>query len=237
MNKLGERIRQIRKWRGFSQSELEQRCGIKREYLSKLENSDLKNPTFSTMLKISSALGIPLTSLIEAVDKPLPNVEPVIRVVSSHQAKDSLKKGAGSNYFAVPIVSAEVVAKNPLYLSGEDINDYAMGPSGWVEGKKDPNRYRCLLIGQGDRSMCPLLSGGSIVCFDTHSCDPYKLERQIVVLRDHEGTAIVRNLKIGDGYLVAVPENLKEYCLNIFSIQREKPIIGKVVWYLKQVRG
>jgi transcriptional regulator with XRE-family HTH domain len=237
MYNLGERIRQVRKWRGLSQSELEHRSGIKREYLSKLETSDLKNPTYSTLLKLSSALGIPLSSLIDTLDKPLPHNPPVIKVISAQEHVSGLRRQVDRNYCAVPIVSEELAASNPLCLAGGDIKDYALVPCSWVDTKSDPNRYRCLHLANDNRAMHPLLCCGSIICFDTHACDPYKLQRQVVVLRDRGGRVLVRHLKLGDGYLVAVPENLKEYSLHIFPLGKDNPIIGKVVWCLKQVKS
>ncbi len=235
MDNLGERIRQVRKWRGLSQSELEHKSGIKREYLSKLETNGLKNPTYGTLLKISSALGIPLTSLIDALDNPLPHKAPVIKVISVQEHLSSLKKQVDRNYCAVPVVSEKLAANNPLYLTGGDIKDYALVPSSWIDAKSNPHRYRCLRLADDNRAMQPLLCGGSIVCFDTHVFDPHKLQQQVVVLRDKTGGVLVRHLKLEDGYLVAVPENLKEYSLHIFPLDKDNPIIGKVVWCLKQV--
>ena len=235
MSNLGERIRQIRKWRGLSQSELEHRSGIKREYLSKLETNDLKNPTYSTLLKLSDALGISLTSLIEAVDTPLPHSSPVIKVVSAQKQLKELKKGMGSSYLAVPIISEEVAAADPLFVAERDIEDYALVPYGWLEGNGDLNRYRCLRLGEDNWAMNPLLCPGSIVCFDTKSRNPQELQQQVVVLRHKRAGIMIRHLKLGDGYIIAVPENLREYGLNIFSLGKENPVIGKVLWCLKQV--
>jgi transcriptional regulator with XRE-family HTH domain len=56
--KIGEKIRLIRRTLDISQGELGRRTKIKREYISKLETGDLKNPTFLTISKIAKALGI-----------------------------------------------------------------------------------------------------------------------------------------------------------------------------------
>lgn len=236
MHNLGERIRQIRKWRGLSQGELESRSGIKREYLSKLETSELKNPTYGTLLKISSALSTPLTSLVSAIDQPLPHKEPVLKVISPKKHRTKVARDTDTTYFALPIVSDDLAAANPLYLGSQDIEDYALVPTSWVRDKSNPNRYRCLRIGENNRAMHPLLDGGSIICFDTHQCNPYKLQRQMGVLCTKDGKTIVRHINIGDGHLVAIPTNVHEYYLNIFPLDKENPIIGKVVWYLKQMK-
>ena len=55
---IGEKIKAIRENQGLSQSEIERRTGIKREYLSKIENCELKNPTYNTLQKIAKGLGV-----------------------------------------------------------------------------------------------------------------------------------------------------------------------------------
>lgn len=61
---LGENIRKIRNLKGLSQSEIERRTSLKREYLSKIENSDLKNPTYFTLVKLAKGLGVELAEII-----------------------------------------------------------------------------------------------------------------------------------------------------------------------------
>lgn len=53
MEGIGERIVELRKLRGWGQAEMGRRAGIKHEYLSKLENEHLKNPTPDTIYKIA----------------------------------------------------------------------------------------------------------------------------------------------------------------------------------------
>lgn len=60
---LGEKIRAIRQNQGLSQAEVEKRTSIKREYLSKIENNELKNPTYKTLKKICKGLGVTLVYL------------------------------------------------------------------------------------------------------------------------------------------------------------------------------
>lgn len=66
---LGERIRNVRIAAGLSQSQLEKRTGIKREYLSKLETSSLKNPTIDTLIKITDGCEITLVKFLGGTQK------------------------------------------------------------------------------------------------------------------------------------------------------------------------
>ncbi len=58
---LGVKVRELRLARRLTQEELERRCGIKREYLSKIETGGLPNVTIKTLTKITDALGVPLS--------------------------------------------------------------------------------------------------------------------------------------------------------------------------------
>ena len=58
---VGEKIREIRVAKKLTQEQIEQRTGIKREYLSKIETGGLPNVTIKTLKKITDALGVPLS--------------------------------------------------------------------------------------------------------------------------------------------------------------------------------
>jgi transcriptional regulator with XRE-family HTH domain len=116
---LGQRIRRIRKMRGLSQSGLEKKSGIKREYISKLETNDLKNPTRDTLIKLAKALEITLGQLIEGEVEP---VVPQINVAGVHEGK--LGK---ESHIGIPIVKPEKLKVEILPAS--DILDYVVLPA------------------------------------------------------------------------------------------------------------
>lgn len=64
-NVLGRRIRQIREVKGLSQSVIEKRTNLKREYISKIENGDLTNPTIDTLYKLANGLEVAAWELLE----------------------------------------------------------------------------------------------------------------------------------------------------------------------------
>ena len=54
---------------GMTQGDVAELCAVTRTYISALENGH-KNPTLETQVRIASALGLPLSTLIrEAEDK------------------------------------------------------------------------------------------------------------------------------------------------------------------------
>lgn len=64
LKKLGRRIRYLREQREFSQELLSFKADIHRTYLSQLELGQ-RNPSYTTLLKLSNALSIDITELIK----------------------------------------------------------------------------------------------------------------------------------------------------------------------------
>ncbi len=61
---IGSRIREERKKLGYSQDELADRSGLHTTYIGGIERGE-KNPTVTTLQKISDALNIPLFQLFK----------------------------------------------------------------------------------------------------------------------------------------------------------------------------
>ncbi|MCA1213016.1 MULTISPECIES: helix-turn-helix domain-containing protein [Bacillus] len=61
---LGKRIRDLRERKGYSQETLGFKAGLHRNYISKLELAQ-KNPTYTTLIKLSIALEVNIEDLIK----------------------------------------------------------------------------------------------------------------------------------------------------------------------------
>ena len=232
MQNLGQRIRYFREIKRMSQSELEKHTGIKREYLSKLENDELKNPTYFTLLKIARGMGINISDLVEPLEYHKLRQEPVLEIVSALKKDKKLaQKTAAGQYVAVPIIDGELAAGNPTYINDRDIEDYALIHTACIKPTTDFHRYRCIWVEKNSRSMYPIINPGSLVCIDSQQKDPQALEGKIVVLRDPEGGCTIRYLRLAEKHLIGVPENIKEYPPLLISLNEKNPIVGKVVWY------
>lgn len=59
---IGERLRQLREDRGFSQSDMEKRTGLLRAYISRVENGHTV-PSLETLERLANALEVPLYQL------------------------------------------------------------------------------------------------------------------------------------------------------------------------------
>ena len=67
---IGEAIKEQRIQQGLSQEVLSGLAGIARTHLTMIENGK-KEPCIDTILKISSALGIPLSCLFQIVEQKI----------------------------------------------------------------------------------------------------------------------------------------------------------------------
>jgi transcriptional regulator with XRE-family HTH domain len=63
LKSLGERIRDLRKARGWSQERFADVCGVHRTYMGHLERGE-KNVSFNTLVRLADALGITLPELL-----------------------------------------------------------------------------------------------------------------------------------------------------------------------------
>ncbi|MGW1444129.1 helix-turn-helix domain-containing protein [Serratia rhizosphaerae] len=62
--KFGQRIRELRKERGWSQEEFADRCGLDRTYVSGIERG-VRNPTLEVIGVISSGLNVNISILFD----------------------------------------------------------------------------------------------------------------------------------------------------------------------------
>jgi len=66
---VGERLRQLREERNFSQGEIEKRTGLLRCYISRVENGHTV-PAVETLEKFARALEVPMYQLLYDGEKP-----------------------------------------------------------------------------------------------------------------------------------------------------------------------
>ena len=59
---LGQRVRELRLARGWSQEELGAQCGLDRTYVSGVERG-VRNPTITVVAAIANGLGVPIEGL------------------------------------------------------------------------------------------------------------------------------------------------------------------------------
>lgn len=94
---VGERLRMIRKEKSLSQADIENRTGLLRCYVSRIENGHTV-PSVDTLEKIARALGIPLYQLFCDRNQPAP----VTAWQASRNSKGEgwARSGEGASLFA-----------------------------------------------------------------------------------------------------------------------------------------
>jgi len=95
----GSRIRFLREVKNWSQTELAERSGVSRSYLSQLEN-ELKDPTASILDKLSSALQVPVNMFFE--DTNLLPVHSLLDLLPTH-IREFLNQQEGLPYLELAV--------------------------------------------------------------------------------------------------------------------------------------
>jgi len=67
LRKIGARIRQARKEKGYSQEKLAELCAISDTYLGRLERGE-KQPSLDTLVRLTECLGVSLTDVLIDLD-------------------------------------------------------------------------------------------------------------------------------------------------------------------------
>jgi transcriptional regulator with XRE-family HTH domain len=80
---IGDRLRAVREERKLSQGDIEQRTGLLRSYLSRVENGHTV-PSVETLEKLARAFEVPLYQLFYEGDKP-PKLENLPKRVSTEE--------------------------------------------------------------------------------------------------------------------------------------------------------
>jgi transcriptional regulator with XRE-family HTH domain len=65
---LGAQIRALREAKGLSQERLADLAGLHRNFIGLIERGQ-RNPTFLTLIAVSSKLGLTLSALVEGAEK------------------------------------------------------------------------------------------------------------------------------------------------------------------------
>ncbi|MFA4912053.1 MAG: helix-turn-helix domain-containing protein [Comamonadaceae bacterium] len=89
---LGQQIRQVRKKRGLSISELSKQCGISVGLISQVERG-ISSPSVRLLRSISDALDISSSSLLRFGDAPASDERGIVSRAASHPSLNAPEKG------------------------------------------------------------------------------------------------------------------------------------------------
>lgn len=94
---IGQRIRQLRKQKGFSQADLQNASGLPRSYISRVEHSHTV-PSLQTLQKIATALDLPLYRLFYEGEAPPPTLHLTPRRTLEELAEESSTGGLEAKF-------------------------------------------------------------------------------------------------------------------------------------------
>jgi transcriptional regulator with XRE-family HTH domain len=80
---LGERVRQLRLKRGYSQEHFADQCGVHRTFMGTIERGET-NISFHNLAKIASGLNVTLSMLLSGVERQAGKVAKEIEKTKSH---------------------------------------------------------------------------------------------------------------------------------------------------------
>ena len=108
---IGEVLKEVRQGKKLSQGDIEQRTGLIRCYISRVENGHTI-PSLQTLEKFALAMDVPLWQLIRGSDGG-PTPAPIVR---SH--KDVVEPGAINDLHRIERIVVRMSAKNRKLLIG-----------------------------------------------------------------------------------------------------------------------
>jgi len=91
---VGNRLKQFRELRGLSQGKIEERTGLVRSYISRVENGHI-SPSVETLEKFARALDMPLYQLLYEGEKPPKSLK-----TQAPEIEDWASRGKGSRIFS-----------------------------------------------------------------------------------------------------------------------------------------
>jgi transcriptional regulator with XRE-family HTH domain len=91
---VGKRLKHFRELKGLSQSKIEERTGLVRSYISRVENGHI-SPSVETLEKFARALDMPLYQLLYEGEKPPKSLK-----TQAQEIDDWASRGKGKRIFS-----------------------------------------------------------------------------------------------------------------------------------------
>ncbi|MBS2969629.1 helix-turn-helix domain-containing protein [Metabacillus sp. KIGAM252] len=92
MEAVGKRIREIRRQKGLSLSELAELAGVSKSYLSYIERNVQKNPSLQFLSKISDTLDIEVNVLLGSEHDPKSQLDEEWKTLIEKAVKEGMSK-------------------------------------------------------------------------------------------------------------------------------------------------
>jgi transcriptional regulator with XRE-family HTH domain len=130
LQRLGQRIRELRNQKGWSQEEFADVCGVHRTYMGHLERGE-KNLSFRSIMRVAAALEVPLSVLFKEIE----SAEPETGVSGPRRARPSIGKNQATldrNRLRKELATMErsIHSLKELALAGDELKLPVQPPRG-----------------------------------------------------------------------------------------------------------
>jgi transcriptional regulator with XRE-family HTH domain len=88
---LGQRLRQLRKGRHWTQQDLERESGVAQGIITNIETGRTPNPTAQTVQRLADALEVPVDTLLNDTEPPIDISMPPVDLLRAAHFSDQLK--------------------------------------------------------------------------------------------------------------------------------------------------
>jgi len=224
----GERLRQVRKELGLSQSELGRPVGVTQSSIAAYER-DRREPPLSLLLALEHEFRINHEWLATGRGERLAGVRPSLPVVVTdpRQLQRLTRLEGHDQFYAVPYLRDPAAAGEGLIMD-EQVAGYCI-----IHRRvaPRPETIRCVRI--SGESMLPTLTDGSIVAVDITPIPRRALQGKIVCSRTADGGVVIKRLRVRGHYalLLSDSEDQQRHPPIVVDLREmEQPIIGQVIW-------
>ena len=228
----GTRLREARKLRRISQTELARQIRISPNQISMIENGQ-SGTSIRTTVAAASALNVSLDFLAGLSDDPRPARELLYELKKQYARIRDLEHGriglpANEDYVKIPVADIQWVAAVGTILYSPVGKSMIRFPMNWLRDR-GLELERCRAIAVVGEAMEPTLADGCAILIDGHSNRP-RNDRIFVVRIGNELVVrrVVRDLKAG---WLLVSDNPDKKAFPTQPWPDDASIIAEVKWY------
>jgi len=229
MNKtIGEKIKELRDEKGWSQEELGNRLGVKQQTIAMYE-SGTRFPR-STYKKLPSIFGKPLSYFFGEAETTGGTLPFAVRILDPYSFRESELRAREVEYQAVPVYEAPVIGGPAEEVQSERAKGICFIPAKVLRGK-NPARLGCFEV-KGE-SMMPVVRRGATVCVDLATrperfgSTPARAPRKSIWIVRKDGGLVIKYIRIKDGVIILVSANPVE---DIEVVTSPDVIVGRVIY-------
>ena len=219
---IGERIRALRKERGWTQRELASRISISRGRVGQIEKDPTADVKAPTLLSLAKAFNCSLTEL-----------EPGYRSSISEEAVNRVAESGG--YYCVPLYGERANSSAQTSANEGVVQNHMPFPTTWLAMNNLPSDGLVVAYAIGD-GMLPKIDNGSTLLIDTNQKTP--ANGRVFAFKVDEDLQIKRFVKTSVGSWKIQFDNdgpaFKDEVVSLEDVEKID-IVGRVVSVICQI--